>query len=203
MFSWLPYFVPNRWVSLESDCWKVFISSPPTCWLNFLSLLWNVLFCQYCFTLYWYLLIFLLSQVLSDLFPQVVLLFFVLAFPFCLYVFQRLSIWVCYCRVFFLSVIAVEFLILILIIFSCFLGNSLFFLKLISPLHRLVIIIIIIITPLEIFTSALADGFSPEFEWQQVSSNFQDSSRYSSRLQKCCSLDSVHSPANLPVLQAL
>ena len=35
------------------------------------------------------------------------------------------------------------------------------------------IIIIIIITPLEFFTSVLADDFSLEFEWQQVSSSFQ------------------------------
>ena len=37
-------------------------------------------------------------------------------------------------------------------------------------------IIIIIIHSLEFFTSALADGFSLESEWQQVSSNLQDSS---------------------------
>ena len=38
------------------------------------------------------------------------------------------------------------------------------------------IIIIIIIHSLELFTSALADGFSQESEWQQVSSSLQDSS---------------------------
>ena len=38
------------------------------------------------------------------------------------------------------------------------------------------IVIIIIIHPLELFTSALADGFSLESEWQQVSSSLQDSS---------------------------
>ena len=37
----------------------------------------------------------------------------------------------------------------------------------------------IIIYSLEFFTSALADGFSVEFEWQQVSSSLQDSSQYS------------------------
>ena len=41
------------------------------------------------------------------------------------------------------------------------------------------IIIIIIIIPLEFFTSALAYVFSLEFEWQQVSSSLQDSSQYS------------------------
>ena len=38
------------------------------------------------------------------------------------------------------------------------------------------IFIIIIIHSLEIFTSALADGFSLESEWQQVSLSLQDSS---------------------------
>ena len=37
-------------------------------------------------------------------------------------------------------------------------------------------IIITIIHSLELFTSALADGFSLESEWQQVSSSLQDSS---------------------------
>ena len=47
-----------------------------------------------------------------------------------------------------------------------------------SPLH---FIIIIIYT--EFFTSALANGFSLEFEWQQISSSLQDSSQYSGRSQ--------------------
>ena len=47
----------------------------------------------------------------------------------------------------------------------------------------IIIIIIIIIYSLEFFTSALADGLSLEFEWQQVSPSLQDSSQYSSRLQ--------------------
>ena len=34
----------------------------------------------------------------------------------------------------------------------------------------------LLFTPLEFFTSVLADGFSMEFEWQQVSSSLQDSS---------------------------
>ena len=38
-------------------------------------------------------------------------------------------------------------------------------------------------------TSALADGFTQEFEWQQVFLSLQDSSRYSGRSQKCCGLD--------------
>ena len=43
----------------------------------------------------------------------------------------------------------------------------------------IIIIIIIIIYSLEFFTSALADDFSLESEWQQVSSSLQDSSQYS------------------------
>ena len=41
----------------------------------------------------------------------------------------------------------------------------------------------IIIYSLEFFTSALANGLSLEFQWQQVSSSFQDSSQYSGRSQ--------------------
>ena len=47
----------------------------------------------------------------------------------------------------------------------------------------LVSFIIIIIYSLEFFTSALADGLSLEFEWQQVSSSLLDSSQYSGRSQ--------------------
>ena len=50
-------------------------------------------------------------------------------------------------------------------------------------LLKVVIIIIIIIIPREFFTSALADVLSLEFEWLQVSSSSQDSSRYSGRSQ--------------------
>ena len=42
---------------------------------------------------------------------------------------------------------------------------------------------LIIIHSLELFISALADGFSLESEWQQVSSSLQDSSQYSGRSQ--------------------
>ena len=47
----------------------------------------------------------------------------------------------------------------------------------------LFIIIMIIIYSLEFFTSALADGLSQDFQWQQVSSSLQDSSQYSERSQ--------------------
>ena len=53
------------------------------------------------------------------------------------------------------------------------------------------------------FTSVLADGFSLEFEWQQVSSSLQDSSQYSGRSQQCCRLDGLLSSANFEVLQTL
>ena len=87
-------------------------------------------------------LIFLLSPVLSGLFPQVVLLFFpVLPFPFYSYIFQRLSFVLSFWPVFvefFLSAFPVEILILVLIFLSCFLQGSQFSRKLISPLHKLV-----------------------------------------------------------------
>ena len=58
-------------------------------------------------------------------------------------------------------------------------------------LSNLAIITIIIIFIWEFFTSALADGFPLESEWQQVSSSLQDSSEYSSWSQECCNLDSL------------
>ena len=64
-------------------------------------------------------------------------------------------------------------------------------------------IIIIIFTPLEFFTSVLVDGFSLEFEWQQVCSSLQDSSQYSGCPQQCCRFDSLYPSANFQVLQAL
>ena len=44
-----------------------------------------------------------------------------------------------------------------------------------------IIIVIIIFTPWEFFTSALADGLSLKFEWHQVSSSLQDSFPYYGR----------------------
>ena len=40
---------------------------------------------------------------------------------------------------------------------------------------------IYLFTPLEFFTSVLADGFSLAFEWLQISSSLQDSSQDSGR----------------------
>ena len=44
-----------------------------------------------------------------------------------------------------------------------------------------ILLLLLLFTPLEFFTSVLADGFSLEFEWQQVSSSLQDSSQDSGR----------------------
>ena len=64
--------------------------------------------------------------------------------------------------------------------------------------YKIIIIIIIIIIIWVLFTPALADGFSLEFKWQQVSSSLQDSSLYSGRSQWCCSLDGLHSYSSSP-----
>ena len=52
------------------------------------------------------------------------------------------------------------------------------------------------------FTSALVDGLSLEFEWQQVSSSLPESSQYSGRYQQCYSLDSLHSSSYFQVLKS-
>ena len=81
------------------------------------------------------------SPVLSVLFPQVILLFFlVLPFIFCFYIFQDFSFVLSFWPVFvdFLSAFSVEFPILVWIFSSYFLRGSQFSHKLISPLHRLV-----------------------------------------------------------------
>ena len=48
-------------------------------------------------------------------------------------------------------------------------------------LSIIIIILIIILLVLELFTPVLADGLLLEFEWQQVSSSFQEPSKYSGR----------------------
>ena len=53
-----------------------------------------------------------------------------------------------------------------------------------SDINIIIIILILLLLwwwSLEFFSSALADGLSLEFEWQQVSSRLQDSSQYSGR----------------------
>ena len=61
----------------------------------------------------------------------------------------------------------------------------------------------IIFTPLEFFTSVLADGFSLGSEWERVSSSLQDSSKDSGRSQQCSRLVSLYLFAKFQVLQAL
>ena len=57
-------------------------------------------------------------------------------------------------------------------------------------------------SPLRVFHTRLADGFSLELEWQQVSSSLQNSSQYSGLSQQYCSLDGLHS-SYFQVLQSL
>ena len=59
------------------------------------------------------------------------------------------------------------------------------------------------INSLDFFTSALAEGLSLEFEWQQVSSSLLDSSQYSGRSQLCSRLDGLHSSTNFEIPQSL
>ena len=70
----------------------------------------------------------------------------------------------------------------------------------------LFIIIIFIITLLiwEFFyAAALADSFSLEFEWKQVSSSLQESSQYSGQSRQCFNLDGLNSSSSFQVLQSL
>ena len=55
----------------------------------------------------------------------------------------------------------------------------------------------------DFFLSVLADGFSMEFEWQQVLSSLQDSSQYSVHSQWCYNLDSLHPSHNFQVVWCL
>ena len=48
-----------------------------------------------------------------------------------------------------------------------------------------------------------SDDFTLESEWQQVSPNFQDSSKYPDRFQQCCGLDSFNSSSNLLFIESL
>ena len=72
----------------------------------------------------------------------------------------------------------------------------------IGLLSLLLLLLLLLFTPLEFFTSVLADGFSLEFEWQQVSSSLLDLSQDSGRSQQCFQLDSLYPSANFQVLQA-
>ena len=47
----------------------------------------------------------------------------------------------------------------------------------------LLLLLLLLFIPQEFFTSAFADGLSPKFEWQQVSSSLQDTSQFYGRSQ--------------------
>ena len=53
----------------------------------------------------------------------------------------------------------------------------------ISNLNSYRLLLLLLFNPWEFFTSVFANGLSLEFEWQQISSSFQDSSQYSGRFQ--------------------
>ena len=53
----------------------------------------------------------------------------------------------------------------------------------------------------EFFTPVLTNGFSLKSEWQQLSSDFQDSSEYSSRFLKC-DQDGLNSFSDIQFLQS-
>ena len=72
-----------------------------------------------------------------------------------------------------------------------------------SSILLLLLLMILLFTLLEFLTSALADGLSLEFEWQQVYSSLPDSSQYSGRSQQCWSLDGLHSSTDFQVIQSL
>ena len=65
------------------------------------------------------------------------------------------------------------------------------------------LIIIIITLFWELFIPASAEDFSMEFEWQQINSNLQDSSKYSGRSYNCCSLNRFNLSSNFWVFQSL
>ena len=49
------------------------------------------------------------------------------------------------------------------------------------------------LTSCEFLTPAFVDGFSHEYEWQQISLSLQESSQYSGWFQQCCCLDFLDS----------
>ena len=63
------------------------------------------------------------------------------------------------------------------------------------------IIIIIVIIPCQFFTLTLADDLSLEPMRQLVSSSLRDSSQYSGRSKKCCSLDSLGSSSDFQLFR--
>ena len=126
MFFGCHILVQNRSISFASVCWYVFVSTTPSCWWNFLSLKWNVLFCPYCFTLCRY--FFNLPSFASAfLFISSSCFFF---FWYCIFLFVSTSssvflffflFWPVF---FYFSAFPIEFPILLLFFFSCLLRRS-------------------------------------------------------------------------------
>ena len=176
----------------KSSVFRVFRDSYACECFTYLYILHNLIWPYYNF---WFNFLIVLIVLLRSFHPYIFLRFSsVLAFLFfCL----RFLI----CVFSLISPLGFEFLFL-------FFGGPWFFPWLISLLHRLVRLILwcyYYFTPWEFFTSALADGFPVEFEWQQVSKNSQNSSQYSVRSQQCSSLYSIHlsrpsSPCNNPLV---
>ena len=54
-----------------------------------------------------------------------------------------------------------------------------------------------------LFSSSLADGFSLESDWDQITWILLDSSRYSGRSQECSSFDGLHSSSYFQLLHSL
>ena len=72
-----------------------------------------------------------------------------------------------------------------------------------KPIFSPNIIIIIIIIFWGFFTLELADCFSLECKWQQVSSSLQDPSQYPGRFEQFCRLNGLYSSSYFQVLQSL
>ena len=179
--------VQNRSVSFAFGCWYVLLIE-----FSFIILECPILsivlpFCRYLFNLpsfastFWY-----ISSSCIASFSCVVF-----SFPIPIYfsVFIFFITFSCFRR-FFLSEFLVGIPILVLTFLSWFLRGSQFSRKLISIQHKFVHFIRLcyyyyycccccccyyLITLWVFFTSALADGFPQEFEWQQVSSSLLDS----------------------------
>ena len=135
-FSGCHIFSQNHTVSLTSGCWYVF----PVVDRIFFRCFGKACFVCIVLPFVDISLIFLLSSALSSLFPQVVLLFFlVLPGPFSSRLFQRPSFFIILvCFRSFLFAFPVEFPIPVLTLSSCFLRGFQFSHKLIFHLHRLV-----------------------------------------------------------------
>ena len=70
-------------------------------------------------------------------------------------------------------------------------------------LHLLFCFALSIFTFGEFFAPGLAGDLSLKFEQQHVSSDFQDTSKYSSRFWQCCGLDVLDSSSGFQFLQLL